>query len=358
MSSLLPVKSTPTQRPQETSSLDASTLLRALEEVERVSPQGSLFLVPLQDEQETITDFECLSANPAAEAILGPVEGGLAGKRLRKLMPERDAVGWMAVLCAAEGSGQPISAELSVAYPDSRGEGWLYCTVMKVRHFLIARFRDISISRRTEEALRQTRDRMVEILEGTPDAFFMVDANWNFTYVNAHTEDLSSRPREQMLSRSLWEMIPRLAAPPYEQALRRAMAYRVSYRFEAHLPPDHWYEVHIYPSGQGLSAFFREIRDHKRLEAERDALLAREHSLRLEAEALAQERAKELMAAREKLVQSEKLAVAGQLAAGVGHEINNPLSFVIGNLHFALEALGALTAPLSRQRRSRSRSRP
>ena len=45
----------------------------------------------------------------------------------------------------------------------------------------------------------------------------------------------------------------------------------------------------------------------------------------------------ELFAAQEKLVQSEKLAVAGQLAAGVGHEINNPLSFVIGNLHFALE---------------------
>jgi len=347
MSNRSPLQSLPTDPPQETASLDAATLLRALEEAERASPQGSLLLMPLRDEQGTITDFECLSANPAADSILGPAEGGLAGHRLRKLLPERDAAGWLAVLCSAEGSGHPISAELSMAYPDSRGEGWLHCTVMKLRDFLIARFRDISLSRRTEEALRQTRDRMVEILEGTPDAFFMVDANWNFTYVNAHSEDLSSRPREQMLSRSLWEMIPRLAAPPYEQALRRAMIHRVTYRFEAHFPPEHWFEVHIYPSGQGLSAFFREIRDRKRLEAERDALLAREHSLRLEAEALAQQRTRELLAAQEKLVQSEKLAVAGQLAAGVGHEINNPLSFVIGNLHFALEALGALSGPLS-----------
>ena len=39
--------------------------------------------------------------------------------------------------------------------------------------------------------------------------------------------------------------------------------------------------------------------------------------------------------------------MAGQFAAGVGHEINNPLSFVLGNLHFALEYLtGALAAPL------------
>jgi signal transduction histidine kinase/CheY-like chemotaxis protein len=79
--------------------------------------------------------------------------------------------------------------------------------------------------------------------------------------------------------------------------------------------------------------------DRLRREAEREALLAREHTARLEAEALAQLRAGELLAAREKLMQSEKLAVAGQLAAGVGHEINNPLSFVMGNLHFALEHL-------------------
>ncbi|HYI02871.1 ATP-binding protein [Hyalangium sp.] len=347
MSTPSSVTTAPPEPQHGTATIEASTLLRALMEAERVSPQGSLILVPLREGQGSITDFECLSANPAAEAILGPFKGELAGQRLRKLLPERDAVGWLAVLCATEASGEPISAELSVAYADSRGEGWLHCTVMKLRHFLIARFRDISISRRTEEALRQTRDRMVEILEGTPDVFFTVDANWNFTYVNAHTEELSARPREEMLSRSLWEMIPRLATAPYEQALLQVMAERVPHRFEAQLPPDHWYEVHAYPSGQGLSAFFREIRDRKRLEAERDALLAREHSLRLEAEALAQERARELLAAQEKLVQSEKLAVAGQLAGGVGHEINNPLSFVIGNLHFALEALGALSGPLS-----------
>jgi PAS domain S-box-containing protein len=316
-------------------------------EAERVSPDGSLLLLPLRDDQGTIADFECLSANPVADAILASSPGGLIGNQLRKLLPERDAVGWMALLCSAEASGHAISAELSAAFADSRGEGWLSCTVVKLRGFLIARFRDISVSRRTEEALRQTRDRMVEILEGTPDAFFTVDANWNLTYVNAHAEELSALPREQMLSRSLWEMIPKLAKSPYEDALRRVMAERTLDRFEAQFPPDHWYEVHAYPSGQGLSAFFRKIRDRKRLEAERNALLAREHSLRLEAEAVAQQRTKELLAAQEKLVQSEKLAVAGQLAAGVGHEINNPLSFVLGNLHFALEALGSLSGPLS-----------
>ncbi|HSP80781.1 MAG TPA: ATP-binding protein, partial [Myxococcaceae bacterium] len=48
----------------------------------------------------------------------------------------------------------------------------------------------------------------------------------------------------------------------------------------------------------------------------------------------------------ERLARSERLAVAGQLAAGVGHEINNPLAFVTGNLHVVLEQLGALAREL------------
>ncbi len=40
----------------------------------------------------------------------------------------------------------------------------------------------------------------------------------------------------------------------------------------------------------------------------------------------------ELAQAKEQLVQKEKMASIGQLAAGVAHEINNPLSFVLSNL--------------------------
>jgi PAS domain S-box-containing protein len=83
-----------------------------------------------------------------------------------------------------------------------------------------------------------------------------------------------------------------------------------------------------------------------RAEQERDALLAREHQARTEAEELVRRRSAELAATRNALVQAERLATAGQLAAGVGHEINNPLAYVLANVTYALEELERLTEPL------------
>ena len=79
---------------------------------------------------------------------------------------------------------------------------------------------------------------------------------------------------------------------------------------------------------------------------ERTRALAETHaSLQQEHEALHASVA-ELRRTQAQLLQSEKMAAVGQLAAGVAHEINNPLGFVNGNLgtlgHYAQTLLHAL----------------
>lgn len=57
----------------------------------------------------------------------------------------------------------------------------------------------------------------------------------------------------------------------------------------------------------------------------------------------------ELKAAQSRILQQEKMASIGQLAAGVAHEINNPMGYIQGNLQVLKKYLAILTTVLERQ---------
>ncbi len=88
---------------------------------------------------------------------------------------------------------------------------------------------------------------------------------------------------------------------------------------------------------QRLTAAFNQMADSiQQAESERDVALVelKEYSERLQE--MVEERTQDLQDAQEQLVRREKLAVLGQLAGGVGHELRNPLG-VISNAAFYLK---------------------
>jgi len=96
----------------------------------------------------------------------------------------------------------------------------------------------------------------------------------------------------------------------------------------------------IYVDNQETSAPFS-ADSLKTVEAlTRHAALAIENALLFERE---RERIEELRSAQKQLLQSEKLATIGQMAAGIAHELNTPLTYIMGNLEL-LESQAASPA--------------
>ncbi|QRK03970.1 HAMP domain-containing protein [Archangium violaceum] len=103
----------------------------------------------------------------------------------------------------------------------------------------------------------------------------------------------------------------------------------------------------------GMAAELRDtVREKERLakaEAEASEREMRRYNALLEE--TVRQRTAQLEEANAQLLFADRLVTMGQLAAGVGHEINNPLAFILGNLGFAREELGRLQgAPSSQER--------
>jgi len=117
------------------------------------------------------------------------------------------------------------------------------------------------------------------ILESISDAFFALDKEWRFIYVNDQMERDSSQKREELLGRSFWAQFPAAVGTLFEREYRRAVDEQVSVTFEAFYPPlNLWVDVRAFPSAEGLSVFFQDITAQKQRE---EALKQSEERYRL-----------------------------------------------------------------------------
>ncbi len=122
--------------------------------------------------------------------------------------------------------------------------------------------RDLSERRQLERELGQT-------LERVTDAFFALNEDWEFTYVNGRAEMLLQRTEDELEGRVIWDEFPEAIGTAFQDQYERAMDAQEQVTFDAYYPPlEGHFEVNAYPSPSGLSVYFRDITD--RIEGERE----------------------------------------------------------------------------------------
>jgi PAS domain S-box-containing protein len=170
-----------------------------------------------------------------------------------------------------------------------------------------------------QRALHESEERYRQIVEATTDGILKIDHAASIVFVNGRfAQMLGYEPRE-MVGVSVFEFIGAAAKALTTDALqdrRRGMRDGVDSTFRHKNGTDIAVNIAGTPlldgDGQhvGNLAVVRDVTERKKLQTQ--------------------------------LMVSDRMASVGTLAAGVAHEINNPLAVVIGNLDCVAESLGSL----------------
>ncbi|HYO53930.1 PAS domain S-box protein [Archangium sp.] len=128
-----------------------------------------------------------------------------------------------------------------------------------------------------EEAARTEAEaahaRIEAILESITEAFFALDREQRFTFVNRRAAEVLQRPREQLLGQPLGELLPEESRTGLAQGVRRVLEGHGASECEMYLAPlEAWFECHVSPSGEGVSVYLREVTARKRAEEARRRL--------------------------------------------------------------------------------------
>ena len=158
----------------------------------------------------------------------------------------------------------------------------------------------------TEKAERRALADRAALLESITDAFFALDRNWRFTYVNQRALDYYGKSRDELLGRSIWDVFPVAAGTMLHEQYEKALHTQCSAAFETKsVLTGRWVDVRAYPTGHGLAVYFRDVSDRKLAE-------------------------QELQAALTKLEESDRRK--DEFLALLSHELRNPLAPIANSL--------------------------
>lgn len=163
--------------------------------------------------------------------------------------------------------------------------------------------------------VKESSEKYWDLFENSTDILFTIDSSGKLTAVNKAAEAFSGYSKVELFGKSVFSFL----TPEGVKAVKRMVTAGLNGR--------QWTEVEV-TRRSGNTAF---------IEVSVRQLLRNEQSAGYHVSARDVTEQKRL---RELLVQAERLGAIGQLGIAVRHEINNPLTTVIGNIELLIERYG------------------
>jgi len=194
------------------------------------------------------------------------------------------AIAGLASLTSQSGGWPTVLLFVPLLYAMYRSY-WLYLDRLKIETALA-------------EQMRTAAARLTSVLESTSDCILAVNQESQIVYLNERARSKFSCG-SQLVGMNLREALSEVAGGVFFEHYDRAKTEKSPANCETFFPKlKAWFDVHFYPSPDGLAIYLREITEQRVLQ--------------------------------EQLRQSQKMEAVGRLAGGVAHDFNNLLTIILG----------------------------
>jgi PAS domain S-box-containing protein len=277
---------------------------------------------------------QVLYMNRAAEEVTGYARDGLSGRPLSQIVPEEHQARLATELGHAI-AGEPVDnfdLELVTTSGDRLMVSVASIGILSEHEAAIFAFRDVTLARELERELRRTTEFLERILNSTVDGIIAADLRGTILLFNQGAERICGHKAVDVIGRM---SVRRLYPPGVGEGvmrLIRSAEHGGGGRLEPvrrdlltltgeHVPVSISAALVFDDEGREIATvgIFSDLRERLRME-------------------------ERLASATEKLAVSEKQAVAVELAGAAAHELNQPLTSVMGYAQMLLRKLSATDA--------------
>ncbi len=271
-----------------------------------------------------------LFSNPRARAITGYTEPDLRGRRVGDLFAGDAALAHDLRLGFAQGRyPQNVDARIRKKNGEIAILSFNFNSVLREEGVVLCTFRDVTAERAVEDELLKTKDFLQRIIDSSVDAIVSADLRGRILLANPAAERIYGIPSSELLGRDVSTLYPRGVARDVMRMMRagggRVQGLRTDLLNAGAEPvPVSMSAALIYEGGKpvGSVGIFTDLREKVRME-------------------------QRLAQAQEQIIAQERQAIVAELAGAAAHELNQPLTSVMGYAELLKRRLERDTAAYS-----------